>query len=77
MLLTGLGYASYRIVGKPVTLQVDKKAKTSHVAAVVAALGDAGAPKVTIKTDGRNDLAKEIAVTPQGRVTSAPAVAPR
>jgi biopolymer transport protein ExbD len=61
------------IDGKPVTLQVDKKAKTSHVAAVVAALGDAGAPKVTIKTDGRNDLAKEIAVTPQGRVTSAPA----
>jgi biopolymer transport protein ExbD len=60
------------INGKPVTLQVDKKAKTSHVAAVVAALGDAGAPKVTIKTEGRNDLAKEIAVTPESRISAAP-----
>ena len=61
------------INGQPVTLRVDKKAKTSHVAAVIAALGDAGAPKITIKTDGRNDLAKEIAVTPESRITSAPA----
>ena len=61
------------IDGKPVTLQVDKKAKTSHVAAVVAALGEAGAPKITIKTEGRNDLAKEIAVTPESRITTAPA----
>jgi biopolymer transport protein ExbD len=61
------------INGSPVTLQVDKKAKTSHVAAVVAALGEAGAPKVIIKTEGRNDLAKEIAVTPESRVTTAPA----
>jgi biopolymer transport protein ExbD len=58
------------INGKPVTLQVDKKAKVSAVAAVVAALGDAGAPKVTLKTDGRNDLPKTIDVTPESRVSS-------
>jgi biopolymer transport protein ExbD len=61
------------INGKPVTLQADKKAKASAVAAVVAALGDAGAPKVTIKTDGRNDLPKELGVTPASRLSSAPA----
>lgn len=56
--------------GKPVTLQVDKKAKASAVAAVVAALGDAGAPKVTLKTDGRNDLPKSLDVVPESRVAS-------
>jgi hypothetical protein len=61
------------INGAPVTLQVDRKAKTSHVAAVVSALGSAGAPKIIIKTEGRNDLPKEIAVTPQERISSAPA----
>ncbi len=53
------------------TLQVDKKAKVSSVAAVVTALGDAGAPKITLKTDGRNDLPKELTVTPESRVSSA------
>ena len=61
------------IDGQTVTLIVEKKAKTSHVAAVVAALGEAGAPKVTIKTDGRDDLPKEITVTPEVRVASTPA----
>lgn len=61
------------IDGQTVTLLVEKKAKTSHVAAVVAALGEAGAPKVTIKTDGRDDLPKEITVTPEVRVASTPA----
>jgi hypothetical protein len=61
------------INGSPVTLQVDKKAKVSAVAAVVAALGDAGAPKVTIKTDGRNDLPKSLDVTPESGASSAPA----
>lgn len=63
------------IDGKPVSIQADKKAKIPHVAAVVAALGDAGAPKVTIKTDGRNDLPKEITVTPQDRVSTPPGCA--
>ncbi|MFO0762091.1 MAG: biopolymer transporter ExbD [Byssovorax sp.] len=60
------------INGAPVTLQAEKKAKTSHVAAVVAALGEAGAPKVIIKTDGRGDLPKEISVTPESRISSPP-----
>jgi biopolymer transport protein ExbD len=58
------------INGSTVTLQADKKAKASAVAAVVVALGDAGAPRVTIKTDGRNDLPKELTVTPASRVAS-------
>jgi biopolymer transport protein ExbD len=60
------------INGQPVTLIVDKKAKTPYVAAVIQALGEAGAPKVTIKTDGRDDLPKEIAVTPESRLASPP-----
>lgn len=60
------------INGKAVTLQVDKKAKVSAVAAVVTALGDAGAPRITIKTEGRNDLPKELTVTPESRISSAP-----
>src|SRR5262249_12114787 len=39
----------------------------SYVAATVAALGEAGAPKGTIKTDRRDDLPQEIAVTPEGK----------
>jgi len=61
------------INGNMVTLRADKKAKASHVSAVVEALGSAGAPKVLIKTDGRNDLPKEIAVTPESRISTAPA----
>ena len=61
------------INGQQVTLTVEKKAKTSYVAAVVAALGDAGAPTVKIKTDGRDDLPKEITVTPEVRVSALPA----
>lgn len=61
------------INGAQVTLIVEKKAKTPYVAAVVAALGEAGAPKVTIKTDGRDDLPKEITVTPEVRIASVPA----
>lgn len=61
------------IDGKPVTLIADKKAKIPYVATVVAELGAAGAPKITIQTDGRNDLPKEITVTPESRVSSPPA----
>ena len=60
------------IDGKPVTLQVEKKAKVSIAAAVVAALGDAGAPRVVIKTDGRNDLPTQLTVTPESRLTNVP-----
>ncbi|MBK8251838.1 MAG: biopolymer transporter ExbD [Polyangiaceae bacterium] len=60
------------IEGKPVTLLVEKKAKVAHVAAVVTELGKAGAPKVIIKTDGRNDVPKELNVVPEPRVSSPP-----
>jgi biopolymer transport protein ExbD len=60
------------IEGKPVTLIAEKKAKTPHVAIVVSELGLAGAPKVLIKTDGRDDLPKEITVTPDSRVSNPP-----
>jgi biopolymer transport protein ExbD len=63
------------IQGNPVTVQADRKAKIPHVAAVVGALGDAGAPKIIIKTDGRNDLPKELKVTPQEKVSSPPSCA--
>jgi biopolymer transport protein ExbD len=61
------------IEGKPVTLIVEKKAKIVHVAAVVTELGKAGAPKVIVKTDGRNDMPKELSLTPETRVSSPPA----
>ncbi|MEZ4308113.1 MAG: biopolymer transporter ExbD [Polyangiaceae bacterium] len=64
--------ADMPIDGKPVTLIVEKKAKIQHVAAVVTELGKAGAPKVILKTDGRNDVPKELTITPQSRLTGAP-----
>jgi hypothetical protein len=63
------------IEGKPVTLLADKRAKPSAVAAVVTELGAAGAPKVVIKTDGRDDLPKEITVVPEGRASKPPSCA--
>ncbi len=60
------------IEGKPVTLLVEKKAKIPHVAAVVTELGKAGAPKMILKTDGRNDVPKELSITPEPRVSSPP-----
>lgn len=58
------------INGQPVPLIVDKKAKIVHVAAVITELGKAGAPKVIVKTEGRADVPKEIAVTPEPKVSS-------
>lgn len=58
------------INGQPVPLVVDKKAKITHVAAVVTELGRAGAPKVVLKTEGRADVPKEISVVPEPRVSS-------
>ncbi len=53
-----------------VTLIVDKKAKITHVAAVVTELGKAGAPRVIVKTEGRADVPKEISLTPEPRISS-------
>jgi hypothetical protein len=60
------------INGEPVTLIADKRARTPDVAAVVAELGRAGAPTVTVKTDGRDDVPKELVATPPDRVSSPP-----
>lgn len=57
------------INGQPVPLIVEKKAKIVHVAAVITELGRAGAPKVIVKTEGRADVPKEIAVTPEPRIS--------
>jgi len=58
--------------GEPVTLIAEKKARTPDVAAVVAELGRAGAPKVIIKTDGRDDVPKQLEVTPPDKISSPP-----
>jgi biopolymer transport protein ExbD len=60
------------IDGKQVTLIAEKKARTPAVAAVVAELGRAGAPTVLLKTDGRDDVPKELVVTPPDKVSNPP-----
>jgi biopolymer transport protein ExbD len=60
------------INGEPVTLIAEKRARTPDVAAVVAELGRAGAPKVTLKTDGRDDVPKELVVTPPDKISTPP-----
>jgi hypothetical protein len=61
--------AGLPIKGKEVTLVVLKKSTVPDVLAVVRELGAAGAPTVKIKTDGRDDLPKELVVVPQSRLT--------
>jgi hypothetical protein len=60
------------IDGKQVTLIAEKKARTPDVAAVVAELGRAGAPTILLKTDGRDDVPKELVVTPPDKVSNPP-----
>ncbi len=60
------------INGEPVTLIAEKKARTPDVAAVVAELGKAGAPKIILKTDGRDDVPKELTIIPPDKVSSPP-----
>jgi hypothetical protein len=56
------------IAGKPVEVQVSSKSSTSDVALLLGELGSKGAPSITVKTDGRGDLPKEIALVPEKRV---------
>jgi len=58
------------INGEQVTVIAETRAKTPHVAALVAELGKAGAPKVLIKTNGRDDVPKELVVTPPDRISA-------
>jgi hypothetical protein len=60
------------INNKTVTMLGNRNARVQDVAAVVWELGKAGAPAVVIKTEGRSDLAKEIRVTPESRLTGTP-----
>jgi hypothetical protein len=56
------------IKGEQVTLRVIKKAKMQDVVETVWALGKKGAPTVLIKTDARDELGKELVVTPQNQI---------
>ena len=61
------------INNQPVTLMVDRRARTAHVAGFVNLLGDAGAPRISVRTEGRRDLPTEIQLTPEKRVSKPPA----
>jgi hypothetical protein len=56
----------------PVTVRVEKNAKTPHVAAVVDAFGEAGAPKVVVQSEGRPDVPKELRLTPRSKAPKPP-----
>ncbi|HVK66736.1 MAG TPA: biopolymer transporter ExbD [Polyangium sp.] len=60
------------INGQQVTVIAEKKARTPDVAAVVAELGRAGAPTILLKTDGRDDVPKELLITPPDKVSNPP-----
>lgn len=57
---------------EPVTVIAEKRAATPYVAALVDELGKAGATKVILKTDGRDDVPKELTVVPPSKVSSPP-----
>lgn len=57
---------------EPVTVVAEKRAATPHVAALVDELGKAGATKVLLKTDGRDDVPKELMVVPPSKVAAPP-----
>ncbi len=57
--------------GKETTLSVVRKAKMAWVVTMMQELDKIGAPKVIIKTDTREEYPKEIAFTPQSKVTDA------
>lgn len=54
--------------GGSVTITAIKKAKVQDVFETTWALGKGGAKKVIIKTDARDDLPKELTITPQNHV---------
>ncbi len=60
------------IKDEPVTVIAEKKAATPYVAALVDELGKAGAQKIILKTDGRDDVPKELAITPPSKISAPP-----
>ena len=65
--------AALPINDETVTITAIKKASVRDVFETTWALGKAGAPKVIIKTDARDDLPKELKVTPQNHIKDPPA----
>jgi biopolymer transport protein ExbD len=57
---------------EPVIIVAEKRAATPYVAALVDELGKAGATKVLVKTDGRDDVPKELTVVPPNKVSAPP-----
>jgi hypothetical protein len=57
---------------EPVIVVAEKRAATPYVAALVDELGKAGATKVILKTDGRDDVPKELTVVPPSKVSAPP-----
>jgi len=57
---------------EPVTVVAEKRAATPYVAALVDELGKAGATKVLLKTDGRDDVPKELMVVPPSKISAPP-----
>ncbi len=54
--------------GKDATLAVIRKAKLSHVVAMLSALEKVGVPRVVIKTETRAEYPPELTFTPQGKL---------
>jgi len=64
--------AKLPIDGKPVTLAADRQAKTQYVAAMVGALGAAGAPEITVKSQARVGGESALVLTPERLVKQTP-----
>lgn len=62
--------AKLPIDAKPVTVAADRQAKVQHVAALVGALGAAGAPEITVKTQARAGGESSLVLTPERRVAA-------
>lgn len=56
--------------GKTVEVVALKKAKASDVMALVKAFGGAGVASVKLRADGREDLPRELELTPLARITN-------
>lgn len=63
-----LGEHKQHVDGKEPTLRVDRKAKTDWVVAYIEELAKAGATKVVLKTDTREEYPKQVTFTPQSKI---------
>lgn len=56
-----------------VTVVAEKKARTPDVVRLFTELAAVGATKILVKTDGRDDLGKEVTFVPEAKVSGPPA----